>query len=103
MISNNIATLEDVRKKINSKDCSDEIKAAYSIGLSCGFMAGLDEAKEDALPELSCEDQAYRRGFSQGFFVGRTNTMLTQQEILAWRHSKKRVGAPGTPSEGKPL
>jgi hypothetical protein len=65
------------------------------------YEQGYRDAKEDILPELSNEEQAYRRGFSQGFFTGKTNPDLDYKKINEWRYSKKTVGAPGTCMENK--
>ncbi len=45
------------------------------------------------------EEEAYRRGFSQGFYVGSTRPDLKMSEILEWRYGEKETGAPGTPYE----
>jgi hypothetical protein len=76
---------------------------SYKLGLMKGYLEEVIDSREDALPELSAEEVAYRRGFHHGWQCGRSNPEITNQEINAWRFSKKIRGAPGTPLEGKDL
>lgn len=91
-----------ITKKIESVDCPQELKSAYEYGISKGFVYGLQQAHEDTLPDLPHDEKQYRKGFSHGFEVGKTNK-ATRAEIEEWVYSKRMVGAPGTPLHGKTM
>jgi len=61
------------------------------------------EKIEDWFEELSQEEEAYRRGFSHGWHVGKTNETVTKWDISEWRESRKLMGAPGTPYSKREL
>lgn len=50
---------------------------------------------------FSKEEEAYRRGFSHGFVEGRSDSDITQQEVMSWRYSNDETGAPGSFLQGK--
>jgi len=51
--------------------------------------------KTNELP-FTIEEEAYRRGFSQGFFVATQRPDLKFKDILSWRYGNEEIGAPGT-------
>lgn len=64
------------------------------------------EIKEEYLkPEKvhSVEEEAYRRGYAQGFFASRNSPDVSIQEVQAWRHSDKKTCPPGSAWEGREL
>jgi len=48
------------------------------------------EATKDDI-EITNEEKAFRRGFSHGFFTARNNPNLTQDEVQAWKESRKEL------------
>lgn len=50
---------------------------------------------------LSAENEAFRRGFHQGFYVGRNVPRVTDEQVRAWRYGDEHVGPPGTMMEGR--
>lgn len=95
--------IEEVKEILNKDDCPPLLKAIYSAGVNQGFKEGYSDGKEDSLPELSESEEAYRKGFSHGWHVGKTNPTITYEAIKTWRYSRKKVGAPGTPFANKPV
>ena len=49
----------------------------------------------------SVEEQAYRRGYSQGFYTARNNPDVSFLEVNAWRYSDELTHPPGSLYEGK--
>ena len=54
-------------------------------------------------PPFTHEEEAYRRGYSQGFAAARNkqNQTLSVEEIYAWRNSKAPTCPPGSKWAGK--
>jgi hypothetical protein len=48
----------------------------------------------------SQEEEAYRRGYSQGFFAARHNPEVEVGEVMAWRGSPERTCPPGSGMAG---
>ena len=83
-------------EKIHSADCPEELHTAYRMGVFSGYGEGIRQAQEDAIPDLSEDEIAYRQGFAHGFVVARNKPSLTVEEVFDWKNSKKQVPPPGS-------
>lgn len=59
-----------------------------------------DYISEECCEGLSHLEKAYRRGYHQGFVVGRNQPDVTEQEVRYWRHSDDNTCPPGSMMEG---
>ena len=57
--------------------------------------------KYEPLEEFSKEEEAYRRGYSQGFFAACCNPDVKHCEVQEWRYHGGLTHPPGSICEGK--
>lgn len=60
-------------------------------------MKKIEKIEESAFTK---EEEAYRRGYSQGFIAARRNPELDWNEVYAWRHGNQDTCPPGSQMEG---
>jgi hypothetical protein len=56
--------------------------------------------KEEDEVAFSMEEEAYRRGYEQGFYAARNKPELTLSEVQIWRHSREDTAPPGSGMAG---
>ncbi len=63
-----------------------------------------NEENDQHVSLLNQEEQAYRRGFRQGFNAGiSNNSKEMHQEVVEWSHSEDLVCPPGTLWAGRDI
>lgn len=50
---------------------------------------------------FTAEEEAYRRGYSQGFYAARTRSDVDYEIVYAWRHSEEQTCPPGSGFENQ--